>query len=436
MSFVSTHPVTFAFAIESNFAEAPGYVLASADGGTAPAWASADGTTAFRHEVISADPSFLKRSSIADPSLNRRMFQTKKSIVGLRSTDGGSLQITFCGAEAETSAASQVSATGLSRLLAHALGGQHRGNTTAVAAAPSSDVSFDIDAATNIEAGCTIAIADAGDTERLFPVQVLTVSGTSITTDCDLPFAAAIAEDDEVHACITSYPDADNLNDTSDANHSLSLLYVVGGKVWEGVGCKLQLSSIEFARNDVPKLNFDIFAAASFADGDADCPSEPTFTGTVQGGPGLAIGADTKLHIQTNGTTTLALKDCTSATLTVGVPAVPFDTMTQSNGAAQGRSGYLTKPEDTMFEVTVPFSNSYEAAFEAGTEYVLRYMQVASPGNGWAVTLPRCVLAEAPAKSEANEAVMTTLKFRALENDIASGDTENLYKAKFLISQF
>lgn len=426
----SIHPVQWAFFVETNQGEPPGYTT-SLTGGTASAWASAEGSTAHRHNVIEASPAYLKRSVIQNPALTRTLLARNEAIPGLNTADGGNVVVTLHGSGAETSDASQVSQSSLMDLLYYCWGGLARGNTTAVAAAPTSDISYDVDAATNLAVGQIVFVEDADDTDRLFPQRILTLSSVSITTDQDLPFA--IAENDVVHAAATLYPNADAMSDASDTDYkTVSLLYEIGGSVWEATGCKLQVDSIDFPRNDVPRISFSVFAANSFPPGHDNNPGTVTWTGTVQGDPGHAVGYDTKITIQASGATATACFDVSGATFTPGITVVPIETVTQCDGAMQGRSAYTIGKGETVFEANVFIDGAWDDAFDLQTYYNLKFYQVAGPGDSWVVQLPKCRLMEAPEYTEEAETQWYRLKFVAFEDDTIA-TVNDLTKSTFLV---
>lgn len=432
----SSHITSVAIHYEQTIAQPPGYVATTAPAGTAAGWAGDEGTNTDRVRVLEADPSFLQQSAIEDNRLKSRVFAKDVPIFGLRNADGGSIQVVLHGAEVETSAASQVAETGLMRILKHGLGGLQRGNTTAVAAAPSSDVSFDVDAATNIVEGALIAVADADDSERLYPARVLTVSGASLTTDQDLPFAAVIAENDEVHAVATAYIDQDALVNPADANATtVSFLIEKGSNVWAGVGGALQIDSLEFPRHDQPRINVSLMAAAAYPPGDL-APTSPTWTGTITGDPGLSVGADTKMYVQDKGTTTVNCVDVLgSVKVTLGVPKVPIDTVTECDAGMQGRAGYTTRPGDTIIEFNVLIDSANQDDWDTTTAKTVRYFQVGPPGSCWAVVAPNCYLMESPKFGDENESVVQTLRYICHEDESYSTDTE-LTRSKILIGLY
>ena len=431
MATLSSHGTTFAVFYETTPGQPPGYVALTTPQGTAAGWASAEGSTADRHRVHEADPSWLRRSNIEDPAVTPRVFAKNVPIAGLRTADGGSAVITLHGSEASTADSSQVSETSLMRILKHCLGGLKRGYTTDVAAAPTSTVDYSITSATGLEAGMFVGLEDADATGLVWPQRVLTISGTAITTDRVAPFTIAV--NDVVHAAATAYIDTDALTNVDDADYqTVSILIQKNeGTPWLGVGGKMQLDSIEFPRNEVPRLSLSLYSSAAYAPG-SDSISAPTWTGTVQGDSGNAVGARTYLYIQTFGSTTANCYDAESVAVEVGVPVVPIDTRTQCD-ELEGRAGYTTEAADTILSATVLLDTSWASGFDATTAYTVTYCRVGPAGDTWVVQLPKAYLKEAPTYADASGTQWHSLQFVAHEDAITTGSTDELIKSKLLI---
>jgi hypothetical protein len=430
----SSHPITFAVHYEQTIAQPPGYAAVTAPAGQAANWASDEGTNTDRLRVIEADPAFIRQSAIEDPRLQSRIFAKDTPIKGLRNSDGGSFSIGLTGSESVTTATNQVTETAFMRLLEHCWGGLLRGTATEVAAAPSSDVSYDVDAATGMDEGAIVFVADTDSAAKLYPQRILTLSGTSITTDQDLPFA--IAENDVVHPAACIFIDQDALANPADAASSTVSVHIEkAGQSWDAVGCQIQVDSIEFPRNDVPRLNMSIFAAAGYAPGDLSV-GEVTWTGSVTGAAGLGIGADTKVHLQDKGTTTTACLDVVSMTVTPGVPVVPYDTVTECDAGMQGRAGYGTKPEDCIIELQCFVDTGHQDDWDTTQARVIKIYQVGPAGSAWCVMAPEAYLLEPPTYSEANEAGMMTLRFICHEDDSldATASDTNLSRSKLILA--
>ena len=431
----SIHGTTFAFFVETNQGEPPGYSV-SVPQGTSTAWASAEGTNCYRHIVHEADPGWIQATDIENPQLVTGVLAENVPIAGVGSADGGSLALTFHGSEAATSAASQVSSTSLMELLEVCLGGLVRGNTTDVDASVTSDISYDIVASTNLQAGQLIAVEDADNLGSLYPQRIQTISSESITTSRDIS-DFAIATGDNVHAVATLYPDADALSDCSDALYkTISVLIEKNGTQWEATGCVPQLDSIEFPRNGVPTLNMSLMSGGVFPPGPNGI-AVPTWTGSIQGDAGQAVGVKTRMHIQAHGTTTDICYDVGGVTLTPGLPRQRVETVTQCDATLEGTAGFTLGRASTMLEVSVLLnptnSTLFETAFKNKTAFELTYYHVNEAGKCWCVHLPKAYIKN-KVYAEQSETKWYTLSFVAHEDStITNASNPELARARFLL---
>jgi hypothetical protein len=397
-----------------------------------PAWATAEGTDAFRHFVLEADPAFIVGDALlANVDLQPEVFAVGNHHHGLPTADGGSIKMRLVGAGGSWADDTQVTETAQGRLVQHALGGGARGHHTTVASAVS-NVSFTLDSGDNLEPGYIIGIEDADDLGRIYPVQVLTVTGAAITVDTSLPFT--IAPGDKVYGAEHAWPDAEALTNPSDAAYStLSILYQKGPHCWMVGGAHLELQAVELERGMQPRLGFAVLGARGYPQ-DAGAPAAPAWSGSIQGGADtLAIGRDTKLLVQTKGTTTWASLCVFSASFSAGVPIKPTDGVTEAHDGAPGRCGYATEPADTVLEVVVGLESGHQAWWSAGTLLNVRYYQVAPVGRGYAITMHEATLM-GPPEPQFEQTNRYKLKFQARE-DLESSDDPAL-AAKFVIARF
>jgi hypothetical protein len=415
----SSHPKTVSIYYEST----PGTPPADA-----AAWATAEGTSADRIRVTAIDSTFIRgQSSVRDMRLKDRIFGQDPPIKGLRTADGGSMEVVLHGSEAATTATEQVAETALMRQLEHTLGGLSRGYTSALSAV-TSDTEFTLTTATGVDPGVFYALEDSDDTGRLFPVRALTEDTGEVTVDMDVPWT--VSTSDLAHAVAVVYIDDQALMNPSDANAStISLLIEESIGAFQTAGGKLQLDSITLTRNEVPKIGYSIFSAYAEPFGDG-APSLPTWSGTVTGAAGLAIGADTKVFVQNVGTGTYAIYDVYGMSVTAGVPVVPLDTITEATDNMQGRAGYGTQPADTILELTVPIASAWVTKWLANQACVVRLFQVAPAGSGFFVHASRAILNESPEQGDGNETKIQTLRFVCHEDRTLDAVASNLDRAR------
>lgn len=378
-----------------------GHVIESTQGTTpadASAWATAlAGSSGGRIYVEELDPSFIRGfAAVPNADMEERVHAKKAPHKGLPTADGGSMVSRVWGSGHAYSAGTQVPATNMGRLLTHCLGGGARGNDTAVDTdGVTSQTEFTLAAVTNLAIGQVIAFEDADDEGRLWPAQIVAISGSDIEIDRAMPFTVAVG--DKVYGTEMAYVDQAALTNPQDSNYStLSLLIQKGPVCWMTGGSHLALSELRLERGMQPKVAMEILAARGYPPG-AGAPTVPTYTDTIEGTADVqAIGRDTHLFLQTYGTTTWAEVTVFSCSIAPGVPVLPQDTVTEVDDGMPGRAGYRTEPADTVVELVVALADAEQTRWTAGAELTLTYFQVGPVGHCWAVHMVRCKIMEPP----------------------------------------
>ena len=400
----------------------------------AAAWATAlAGASGFRIYVEELDPTFiLGFSAVPNIDMEERVFARKAPHKGLPTADGGSMVTRIWGTGSTYSAGTQVTATGLGRLLTHALGGGARGNDTAVdTGGVSSQTELTLVAVTNLAIGQIIGIEDADDPGRIWPAQIVDISGSTITIDREMPFT--VADGDKIYGTEMAWPDQAALTNPEDAGATtLSMLIQKGPVTWMTGGSHLGLTEIRVERGQQPKFAFEILAARGYPPG-AGAPSVPTYSDTVEGTADVqAIGRDTKCFLQVYGTTTHAVVSLFSATITPGVPVLPQDTITEELDGMPGRVGYRTEPTDSILELVVALDSTWQTRWTNAAELACTYFQVGPVGNCWAVHAPRCQMMGPP------ELVLDgTNRYRIRLQPVDDADaTTEAGKAKIMIARY
>lgn len=418
---------TFAFFKETTIGQPPGYTT-SLPQGTQSGWqtaVNAGNPTSARLRVFEADPYFVRTSNIEDPALTTGPFTKNAPIPGLNSVEGGTLSIGLHGSEAETADASQVSLTTLMEMLQHSLGGIHRSNTTTLSAVSAPNYTLDSD--TNYAAGQIIALEDADNLGTLYAARVESLASSVFTID-ELPdFTLAVS--DACHGAATIFPQASNLIKGGTDHSTYSLLWLKGNKVIEATGARLQLDSIQFPRNEQPKINFSVKAARGFPWSSSNSIAFPTFTSTIAGQPGKPIGRKTVMRISEYGTNSYVCIPVESVEFEPGIETTFLPTVTQCDGATEGIAGFSFTPGDAILRVNLYMDGDHQDWFTDSQELEVTYEYQGAPGESWCIKLPKCRLNSSPEPSEGEGSLMDTLEFVALEN---SGSTDML-TAHFLI---
>jgi hypothetical protein len=402
----------------------------------AAAWIAGEGTTVYRcGKVEGVDPAFIRRLMVRDPAITDTLFGENDPIPGLRNADGGGVKIRIHGTGVETSAGSQVAETYLGKLLKHMLGGSSRTYSSDVTSSASA-ILINPATTTGMNEGEFVACEDDDDPGRCFPGQIRAWDGTTFTLDQN--HGITWTSDDHIHGCEVNFLDPDALSNPADANASTLTIYIRrGNQAWMVSGCKLQLNALEITRGEPWRMDCSIYGARAFPPGDSDNPGVISFTGTIQGSPGLPAGADTKLWIQDKDTTTQALVNCQTVKIVPGYEIVPGPCVTEATDNMEGRAGYHVRPTQGYIEATIYWDEGYRADFEAKTKKVARYYQVAAPGFGYFVHSSQCVVDDDPAYSDDNNSNMMTVKLLLQEDrDLDGlGADDNLTRSKFIIGR-
>jgi hypothetical protein len=403
----------------------------------AAAWIAGEGTTVVRlGKVEGIDPAFIKRMAVVDPAITDTVFGENDPIPGLFTSDGGSLKLRLHGTGVETTAASQVAETMLGKILSHAFGGSYRTYSSDITSSASA-VEINPTTVTNMNEGAFVALEDEDDPGRCFPGRIVAFDGTTI--DIDQDHGITWTSSDHIHGCEVAYLEADAMSDPGDADASTVSIYIRrGNKAWMASGCKLAITAIEIVRGEPVRLDVAVFGARGFPPGDASNPGVIAFTGTIYGAPGLPVGADTKMFVQDKGTTTQALFDVQSIKITPGYTIIPGDTVTETDDNMQGRAGYHVQPTPAVIEATVYWNDTRRTEFAAVTKKVVRYYQVAAPGEGWFVHASQAVLQEDPGYSPVNNSNMQVLKFLLQEDRSLDGlgPNDHLTRSKIHVGRF
>jgi hypothetical protein len=403
--------------------------------GTTPADASAWATEAFRIFATEANVDYIVgRAQVVNVDLTPRVHMSMIHHKGLRTADGGAITSRLWSTGNTThSPGDQVPATPLGLLLEHALGGSTRSNDTAITAVTNQH-SVTVAAAVSLERGQIVAFEDAAG--KLWPAQILTLSGSDITVDRDQPAGFTLAEATKVHGAECIYPEQAALTNAQDPNYStVSLLYQFGPHCWMVGGAHLGVDTLNFPRGEQPTIGWTVQAAAGYPPGDG-APSEPTWSGTSANihshNDVQAIGRGTRGFLQAYGTTTHAAFSLISASVSVGVPILPQDSVTEIDSGMEGRIGYRTEEGETIIEIVVALDADYQTMWVNGGYFTCTYYQVGPKGTCWAVHLPKAFMDGPPAA--ANDGTNRwTIRLRATEPDTTSSTTE-ASKAKIMLA--
>ena len=357
----------------------------------AAAWAAAElAGDAWRFFFESLAPDFiLGTEAVANADMMTRVGEHLKPHQGLPTADGGSAVSRMWGTGSSFVTGASITETALGWLLGHALGGNSTGNHATITGVTSQTV-FEVDDADDMVVGQVIGFENQDDAGRVFPARIVAISGVEITIDRVMPWTVVI--DDHVIGGETAYFDQAAL-----ATSTCSLLLAKSTDVWTVGGAHFALDSIAVERGQQPKLNWSILGARGYPPGTTGSVTLPAFTETIQGLPDVrAIGRDTKARLVAYGATTVGEYTLHAAAISVGVPVIGVDTVTEVNAGSPGRDCYRTEPAETTITLTVAMTAAEQTKWTAGTYLAVSYYQVAAVGFSWCVDGVRGFLMQAP----------------------------------------
>lgn len=400
-------------------------------------------------EFVSVTLDGVKEELLVDPTAESRAFA-----VGNRARRKGRRNGTFGlvlklhGVGEVTADGEMVTQTYLGTLLEHCFGGSHLGTSHTISATPGTATVPILDAVTGIVPGCMLAFSDISSPSSKydgFPVcrRVLAVdAGTkAVTLSEALPWAPA--EDDPVHACITSYLSAHTLRDAVAAGGLLSWYVKLGDTSalqWELQGCVANAKLEGLSPGGLPTLSLDGMNA-NFRNGAADGITDIPDLGVPEGHPQLSMSLDVSLSIQEVGTTAVNEVDANAITFEPGIARSKVETTTGKTKDFHGLATFSVSPNQTKFTCTIAaYTNEWYLGLSQDKAYRLSFTQPgagAGAGSGFSVHLPNARLVSTPGRADVGDNHGLTLEFEASEsNDTTGGSNVDLQKSRFLIAMF
>lgn len=408
--------VRLAFADEST----PGTPPANAG-----AWAS---ETSIQIVADSLDPSGLKPEVVEDLRSQINAQGREFNVEGLRNGEF-SYQVYASGTGTTTSAGAQVAETALARLLENGMGGMHRSNSTAAAAAGAhSTTAIEVDADTNFAEGAHIGWEHPTTGEVYIRRLVENPSTTVWNLDEALPQAAQ--DGDVIHGCITIYVDPDVLANSNSSGLQLSYLVQFGAasiaddETWVTSGCVNTVSALSWGRNELPAFDIGVMWA------NVTLPSEspPTSISWAADPVGVApavVGLNGRVFFQDVGTTTATSLCLSSVELAPGIARSRVETVTEAADNMHGTCHYsVAKPDINATIVLANFSTDEFDDWNNGQLKVFRTQAGTQPGFSFAMEMPSAEVASAPSRAVQNDSSARSVELRA---HIGTKDTNSLF---------
>lgn len=372
---------------------------------------------------LAIDPNFegFIESNVENANYRQRALATRDKVPGLANGSGSfGMYLHGRGTAVADDARATVTTPDfpLSAFMLNAWGGQRLGYRTLVASGTTAAPVVEAGDGSQYTAGEWVFAYDTStDATRGYFRKIESISTDTLTmwAGHDLPTADA---NDVLGAVISFFPRSsvlaaarqylsvyDSGDDSDDARY--------------GVGCQFNLTGIEgLNAGEEPQLKFEIMATRVVNEG----ITQPT-AGTPIGDAPLvtSIGDDTIVSLSAVAAT-LATIEPQSITVTPGIACGPIP----CTGGQEGRSGYRLTGESldsTMVEIVVPYDDSWNTAYAAGTKYQLLVQVGTVAGRAFGLFFPRLDFAEDPARTSATDLSTSTLKFRATESQVATAAT-------------
>ncbi len=396
---------------------------------TGAQWVAAEAaTTAFQvpHIASSLSTSSIETEEVTPDQVKRRIFETERSQEALSNTQFP-FQSFMTGTGSALADGVTATATSLSRLLLNALGGVSFAPTRTLAGGGHTTTVVNVDDATGLEVGQVISWEDS---DGLCHPRVITdITVLAVTLNTALP--ATPVDTDLMRGGITGYIDEDVIGDTSSnlgSTLSGSIQKGANGNAgWEVNGCKVQLGTLTFGRNEFPLVDFSVWSARHTDPSLGPDPTYPTATFPTP----QVMGPDSSIIIEDAGTTTLSTVCNGSATIDAGVPVVPLECMADNLGDMEGYGLYSSAPADTLLEVDVfPFDTSWYVDKAADTNKQVAVIKHADSGNTFAFFAQNCEIRTVVGGD--GDFTSSNLTLRAVEHNPDTATTA-LERSKFRI---
>ena len=319
----------------------------------------------------------ITETEVSPEFVRQRIFQTQPTQSALSNVTFGMTSY-FTGSGVTLAAGSLATATALSRLVQNALGGVHYTETCTLTGGGHTATIVNVDDASTLAVGAVFAWED-GD-GLLHPRVITDVTGTAITLNLALP--AVPADDDLMRGGATLFIDEAVIGDTSSTLGSTFSAVIQKGSAtsagWELNGCKAELSTLTFGRNEFPTMEFNV-QAMRFSD--PSVGPDPEFPSASVPTPQV-IGPDSQIVLSDAGSTVMETYCNGTVSVTAGVPVTPLECLVDQLGTTEGIGLYSSSPADTVVEIdTYPYRTDWHVDRRNRTNKQLMISKNAASGN-------------------------------------------------------
>lgn len=242
----------------------------------------------------------------------------------------------------------------------------------------------------------------------------------NLLPDHALPFTPDAGGADTMHAVVQHFPYWDAMEDHDHADHHTHTFFRKGRHAEDSheiVGCKIGIGQLVVTAGERPSIQFNV-KVANFVD--PENITQPALTGTPFGVPGKTVGSGTEtiLELEELGTDlgTNPLNFWGSMTFTFGITYSPYGGPNGQEGV-HGWGVEEAAYEAQTVEVTVPFDDSWKAAFRAETRYHMLLQVGQTATNTWGVYCCRLAFTEEPQDTSVDGRKGLILRFEMLEDE-------------------
>jgi hypothetical protein len=389
----------------------------------------ADGVR-VRHLQESLDVASLVPSDLEDLRSQTHVLDHERRVEGLRNGEIG-FQTYLTGTGATASAGNQAIQNSLGLLLANAMGGVHRSNSTTLDGSHTA-TTIEPDADTEWDVGGHIAWEDAAGNLHVRRL----VSETAGVWTLDQALPATPQDNDVIHGCATYYPDSSVLGNSASAGRQLSAWIRKSGinlETWVLMAGKLQLGALNFPRGELTTVDFLMHYANMILPHES--PPLPAWATEPDGEAPVPV-VDMVSFLQEYGTATASAPCINDLTIEPGLPILRDEVQTSNTAGMQGTCKYYLGRGETIASLNIDFDHTQFDRWADGDFVVFRYAnRPITPGGGLAFGMPRAEVMLAPSRSVNNETPKQTLQLKA-HRDLASIGATELARAPFVVVQF
>lgn len=366
-------------------------------------------------DVRAVKPEFQRAQAIHEiEEVQARITQYAGRVLGRKSASRLTLGVSLRGDGTALSAAASPSDDYLQGLLGYCMGGTENGAGSTIngAGATTTVLPVAVGHGSRFFAGGAVMVG--GEISA-----VESVTGDNVTLKHAL--SSAPADTTPVYNSYTAYIDPSAANTLQwrvlgDADTDVWLLLGVIG----GFGFANLLQS----DGTLPQVMFDLMVTNWEASGDS------LAAGTYDGGAFLGTAEEMDIIFVDHGTTTRSTVACSALEMSPGITWTQL--IARGSGEAQHVDRYTMTDVAPSAQLTIDPSTGYNTDFTSGDYKALMVCFGGTPGQSWALELPRALVQAPPGRAVHGEQHAHQITLRGCEDDCGAG-TSALTRSPFRI---